>query len=457
MTLTMRRRLVRASGVGLFLCIHASALGAQVIPKEEYEARRSALMDRLPDGIVLLHANPAAKAMEQPAWIQDASFLYFTGLVNQPGAILAVDGVRRESHIFGAPAPESFGFPVDGLVLAPGRLAAANLRVNSVQRWEDFEPYLRSRIDEGTARLYVDEARRPVSPGNPAGMSRINGVPAMWRASLAQTFPHAEIRSARETITTLRWVKSVREIAILDSNAQMTAQALGAGIRRIRPGITQRRVEAAVVAGCLEAGAEGPSFWPWTMSGPNAKVDQLVRAFYDYRHLNRTMLTGELVRVDVGCMGNGYGGDVGRTVPVSGTFTPEQAETWNLLIAAYRSGMKAMRHGVTIAEIMAAARAEIELRAPVLRTAYAREAATDLLAAGGMALWSIHGVGIESGETALDTLRAGSVIAFEPMFAHGPDAYYLEDMIVITTTGMRVLSAGLPYSAEEVEAAMRRR
>ena len=74
-----------------------------------------------------------------------------------------------------------------------------------------------------------------------------------------------------------------------------------------------------------------------------------------------------------------------------------------------------------------------------------------------MALWSIHGVGIESGETALEVLEVGSVIAFEPMFSRGPDAFYLEDMIVITEMGHEVLSGGLPYTAEEIEAVMRLR
>jgi len=34
------------------------------------------------------------------------------------------------------------------------------------------------------------------------------------------------------------------------------------------------------------------------------------------------------------------------------------------------------------------------------------------------------------------------------------DAYYLEDMILITETGHEVLSKGLPYTAEEIEAFM---
>ena len=76
-----------------------------------------------------------------------------------------------------------------------------------------------------------------------------------------------------------------------------------------------------------------------------------------------------------------------------------------------------------------------------------------MLTPDGMSGWSIHSVGVESGETPLQTLVAGAVIAFEPIFSVGADAYYLEDVIHITATGVDVLSAGLPYTALEIEAA----
>ena len=46
------------------------------------------------------------------------------------------------------------------------------------------------------------------------------------------------------------------------------------------------------------------------------------------------MKAGEVVRVDVGCQVDHYMGDVGRTAPVSGTFTAGQREAWDLFIAS---------------------------------------------------------------------------------------------------------------------------
>jgi len=71
--------------------------------------------------------------------------------------------------------------------------------------------------------------------------------------------------------------------------------------------------------------------------------------------------------------------------------------------------------------------------------------------------WHLHGVGIESGEEGLAVLRAGTVLAYEPGVVAGPDAFYLEDMILITDSGHEVLSSGLPYSAASIAELMRRR
>ncbi|MGH9389740.1 MAG: hypothetical protein ACRD1Z_09005, partial [Vicinamibacteria bacterium] len=48
----------------------------------------------------------------------------------------------------------------------------------------------------------------------------------------------------------------------------------------------------------------------------------------------------------------------------------------------------------------------------------------------------------------------GSVVAFEPMFSVDEDAYYMEDMILVTETGHEILTKGLPETAAEIEAVM---
>ena len=112
-----------------------------------------------------------------------------------------------------------------------------------------------------------------------------------------------------------------------------------------------------------------------------------------------------------------------------------------------------MRAGVTLDAIRGASVAEIRRLQSGLQTDQGREAARVLLTRG-LSVWHIHGVGIESGEEAVDPLVPGAVIAYEPTVEVGSDAFYLEDMILVTETGHRILSAGLPYTADEIERRM---
>ena len=146
-----------------------------VIPIEEYAERRQALMARLPDGIVLLQARPTEKSMEQWGFVQDPTFLYYTGLAETPGAILALDGAEGRAHIFLPPAPMSFGMPVQDLVPAANPETAQRLGLDSAHPWEMFAPWVRDRLDAGSEALYLDEPRRPEATGVPEGMRPVAG------------------------------------------------------------------------------------------------------------------------------------------------------------------------------------------------------------------------------------------------------------------------------------------
>jgi Xaa-Pro aminopeptidase len=52
-------------------------------------------------------------------------------------------------------------------------------------------------------------------------------------------------------------------------------------------------------------------------------------------------------------------------------------------------------------------------------------------------------------------LRQGTTINFEPIASIDGQGFFLEDMYLITKDGAELLTPGGPYSAEEIEAAMR--
>ncbi len=138
-------------------------------------------------------------------------------------------------------------------------------------------------------------------------------------------------KNAAARIDSLMAIQSADEQRALRSAATATVAALKAGTRAIRPGVHQRAVEAAVENACWTAGAHGSTFWPWAMAGANAMMPRPFVSGGLYDHLDTVMQPGELVRLDVGCEWDHYGGDLGRTVPVSGHYTDEQREDMYLI------------------------------------------------------------------------------------------------------------------------------
>src|SRR5262249_4593092 len=154
----------------------------------------------------------------------------------------------------------------------------------------------------------------------------------------------------------------------------------------------------------------------WTMSGPNARFTSLWDSFVSYDHLDRQMRAGEVVRVDVGCQVDHYMGDVGRTAPVSGTFTDGQREAWDLFIAGYRAGLTKIRAGAAAKSVYDAALAEVRRLTPSLTTAQGRRASDVLLGPKGTEAWELHGVGLDDAEGLPPVLQTGMAVAYELMF-----------------------------------------
>jgi Xaa-Pro aminopeptidase len=229
---------------------------------------------------------------------------------------------------------------------------------------------------------------------------------------------------------------------------------LAAGVPTLAQTQKDDSAEATVVEACTRLG-DGPSFWPWAMTGPNAAFPTPVTAIVDMHNLDRVMRSGEVGRFDIGCAVDHYMGDVGRTVPVSATFTSDQAEVVDLLVAVYRAGLAVLRDGVADTTVMRASAAEARKRAGTMRTALGRHAAALIAEPDSTPYWQIHGIGLHIAESLPTVLRAGMVLDYEPIFVVDGQGFYMEDMILVTPAGYEILTKGLPSTAAEIERAKR--
>jgi Xaa-Pro aminopeptidase len=450
-------RLTRLWRVMLLFTIVAGC-SAQDLPMSDFPARRQRLMEQLPNGIVLLHARATVFGEDQVhGFHQDPSFYYFTGLADLVSGILAVDSLGKESWLF-VPGKLSGMTDLSTVYVKPGPETEAKTLIEHVVPWDEFTSYLDRRLShQPSLTIYLDENQFGEEPAsNPPGVNPVEGRFLLGKSSLKQRWPNANIQSAAETITGVRIIKSQHEIEVMRRVAEASVTAMRAALGALKPGASQRDVEGKVVSACMSASGEGPSFWPWIMSGPNAVFPRPFDSFGDYRHLNRTMQNGEVVRVDLGCEVDHYNGDVGRTAPVSGQFDAGQRETWELLVSAYKAGLAAIRDGVTRQQVFDAAIARVRELKSTVHTPLGRQAVDYLLGPDATQFWYLHGAGLGIVDGwAPQTLRANMVIDFEPIFSVGGNGFYMEDMILVKQDGAEVLTTGLPYSADEIQRAVR--
>jgi Xaa-Pro aminopeptidase len=413
--------------------------------------RRQRAATAFHDGVLLLHSKSQLD-ITSDGFRQDPYFYYFTGLQNTVGALFALDGKSGESWLF---LPSQPPFVKRGLQpeVAPGPEALKQLAIEHVVDWSELEGFLVRQAGHA-ARLYYVGDPAAYSELPPNLVSQKAPEAPSWLQEIVQKWPAFEINEASERVNALMAIQSAEEIMALRSAAKATVTAMMAGLGAIRANLSQRSVEAVVENACWTAGAHGSSFWPWAMAGENAVFPRPFFSMARYDHLNGIMRSGDLVRLDVGCEWDHYIGDLGRTVPVSGRYDDSQRETWSIFVAAYHAGVGALRDGVTVDQVFDAWQNELLRHRVSATTLLARHAIDSWSNRKNVPFWQVHTTNLLAAY-AVGPLRAGTTINFEPIASVDGQGFFLEDMFVITPDGAELLTSGVPYSAEDIEAAMR--
>ena len=157
------------------------------------------------------------------------------------------------------------------------------------------------------------------------------------------------------------------------------------------------------------------------------------------------MQNDELVIFDVGTELDYYISDVGRTFPVSGSFSDVQAEKLRMSTAVSDAIISAVRPGITLPELLEIAFAAI----PVSERQYMQTGS-----------FFGHHIGMAAGDPSLldAPLEPGMIFTVEPWYYnHDIDvSVFIEDIVLVTEDGSEVLTAGLPRTPEELEAMVRK-
>ena len=413
-------------------------------PAAEYGARRDRMLERIGGDVFLAWSGDGRSDGGTFRVLDD--FNYFVGL-ELPNSILVLDGDQSSTTLFvpGRDARfETASRPNDfpGRPLGDDPELARRLGLRDIRPAEALPAFL-STLEADGRRLYVNLGRDGPIPSVTPGIDRNWTRDEQLVAYLQSRLGDIVFENAFPSVAALRMVKSQREVEAIRRAATMTAEGIKSAAAFVKPGVDERTLEGEFEAELKRRGSPRLAFASIIKSGPNSLWPwRVLASHYDRR--NRAMVAGDLVIFDVGAEVDYYSSDVGRTFPVSGTFTAEQREILTMEVGVADAIIAAVRPGVTLRELQQIGEAAI----PPEHRQYMQTG-----------LFFGHHIGLAVGDPSLADaeLKAGMIFTVEPWY-YNHDlgiAVFTEDDILVTETGAENLTAGLPRTAAELEEMVR--
>lgn len=426
----------------LVLLLAALSPAIEREPLTAYRQRRQALAARHADGVVLLFAYSEQEGQfTRSPFRQENNFYYLSGW-NEPGSVMCLLGNGKAGpyrEFLFVPGRDPSHEAWTGARLGPDDpRAAGKTGFGEVRDLKEL-PEVVSAALENRRRVYT------LMPREQPGYEQ---TPEPDRASrldqLAPGYPKVNIR---ESLDSMRQIKSGDEIRLLRQAAAATVAAHRAAWARIAPGIYEYQISATMLGAMMELGCLRPAYTPILGSGENSTV-------LHYSQATNRLQPGELIVMDVGGEYGHYAADVTRTVPVDGRFTPRQREIYEIVRGAQQAALDAVRPGMTLGGHGDNSLTEI-VRAHF--NSHGRDHDGQPLGR-----YFNHGLGHHVGLEVHDPgdagepLQPGMVVTIEPGLYLPQEGFgvRIEDMVLITEDGAEVLSKDLPKDPDTIERLM---
>lgn len=265
-----------------------------------------------------------------------------------------------------------------------------------------------------------------------------------------------------------RLLKSAGEIEVMRRAAAVTDEAHRAVMAAAAPGVNECELDALLDYTFRRRGGTGAAYNNIVAGGANACI-------LHYVENDQPLAEGALCLVDAGTELEHYASDVTRTFPVSGTFTEPQRRVYEVVLAAQLASIAKCQPGVPFDEVHEAS-LEVLIDG-MLELGLCKGTREEVLESGAYRQWymhrtshwlgiDVHDCGAYDDAGGSRPLEAGMVLTVEPGLYIAPDAedapaelrgigVRIEDDILITVDGHENLTAAVPKTLDEVEAACR--
>ena len=259
--------------------------------------------------------------------------------------------------------------------------------------------------------------------------------------------PQSKLKDIRAKIDALRQTKSPGELAFLQRAIDLSLDAHIEAMKMMRPGLYEYQVAAKMVEVHAMGGSEAEGYTPIVGAGPNSTA-------LHYDKLSRKIENGDVVVLDVGAQYSGYSADITRTLPANGKFTPRQREIYSIVLGAQNAAMAALKPGMDLCR-------KGEKSVDRISREYINSHGQDLHGKS-LGQYYIHGLGHHIGLDVHDPgdyckpLQAGMVVTMEPGIYIPEEnlGVRIEDDVLITESGYKLLSERLPRDPDQIEKIM---
>jgi Xaa-Pro aminopeptidase len=320
-----------AAGAWAALC-GATSLAAQIAPGE-YQARRDSLAAAVDSGVVLAFGGRTPVTDFGP-FFQLPAFHYLTGYDYADATLIMVvrDGHGTSTLFVHRSTPRRalyYGEEPDSQAIA-GTSALASRPAEA----------LAGIADSLAASGQPFYTLRDVADADFAAADSLTRGGSFVR-TLLERYPGLTVRDAYPLVNRLRARKSSAELALIRTAAEISAAGHRAAMRAIAPHMHEFDLQAVAEYTFRRLGSERPSYGSIVGAGPDGT--QL-----HYMQNRREMQAGELVVIDAGAEYGGYAGDVTRTLPVSGTYSPNQRSVYQVVLDAEKAAERNVGPGRSI-------------------------------------------------------------------------------------------------------------
>ena len=418
-------------------------------PPEEFVARRERLVNVLraesPEGTVILFG--ASGSTPGVRFRQDHDFYYLTGS-EALNAVLVIDVRSGAAHAFmpnlsrtevqftggnwldETDAATKYGFAsIQPITALRAFLTGRNEGMPSQVVWTRLSD--RDEIDQARSEVATEVRRRRANP-----FAQQPTEDAARAAALQAQFPAYAPRDVTPHLDRLRLIKTAREVEILRYNGRISAEAMTRAIAAAAPGKYEYELEAEATGWMVKHGIQTAAYPAIVGSGPMGNQ-------WHYQDNGRQMKAGELVVMDYAGSLDYLTIDITRTWPVSGRFTGEQRKAYDAVLDTQRAIIAAIKPGVVRRAIRQIAEDTMRKHGFDPRNAYT----------GHYVGLSVHDVGDWNLPFA-----EGMVLAIEPIIDMPEQKLHvrIEDTLLVTATGVEILSAAAPKEVDGLLALVKR-